>query len=51
MSGCGVFCNVVRVDACGTCGEWVSYCLTHQRPTPANRCACVPETGGTDAGK
>jgi hypothetical protein len=38
---CGVFCNVVRLDPCPDCRLWRSYCLTHLRPTDANRCTCV----------
>jgi hypothetical protein len=37
---CGVFCNVVRADACDGCGRWVSICLTHG-PTAAHRCVCA----------
>jgi hypothetical protein len=32
---------VVRLDPCPDCRLWRSYCLTHLRPTDANRCTCV----------
>jgi hypothetical protein len=44
---CSVWCNVVR-DLCQQCGKIWSYCLTHRRPGPHDKCTCQVEDKSCD---